>query len=219
MQLPERPSNINNPTGQTGGGVSGGADLGGTAPASAGGFLPAAGGGMIAPAAGGDQLRESAFCEPACQRSGRRYLCRFRLRHRIPWTSTPIRSERRRAATNTTPSGPKQQSGDRAYGRYQVMGSNVGPWTQQVLGQAMSPSDFLNNPQAQDAVFKAKFGQSLQQYNNPADAASVWFSGRPMGARRERVRQSRYDCSELRVEVPGGAWVRPRRLCRARWAG
>ena len=76
--------------------------------------------------------------------------------------------------------GPKQNSGDRAYGRYQVMGSNVGPWTQQVLGQAMTPSDFLNNPQAQDAVFKAKFGQSVQQYGNPADAASVWFSGRPI---------------------------------------
>ena len=53
------------------------------------------------------------------------------------------------------------------------MGSNVGPWTKEVLGQAMSPQDFLADPQAQDAVFKAKFGQSVSQYNNPADAASV----------------------------------------------
>ncbi len=76
--------------------------------------------------------------------------------------------------------GQKQTNGDRAYGKYQVMGSNVGPWTKDVLGTAMSPTDFLASPQAQDAVFKAKFGQSVQQYGNPADAASIWFSGKPL---------------------------------------
>lgn len=76
--------------------------------------------------------------------------------------------------------GQTQKSGDRAYGRFQVMGSNVGPWTKEVLGQAMTPDQFLASPQAQDAVFKAKFGQSVQQYNNPMDAASVWFSGKPI---------------------------------------
>jgi hypothetical protein len=76
--------------------------------------------------------------------------------------------------------GPVTKSGDRAYGKYQVMGSNVGQWTKQVLGQSMTPQQFLNNPQAQDAVFKAKFGQSVSKYGNPQDAASIWFTGKPL---------------------------------------
>lgn len=76
--------------------------------------------------------------------------------------------------------GPQTGSGDRAYGKYQVMGNNIPQWTQEVLGQAMTPQQFLANPQAQDAVFNAKFGQSVQKYGNPQDAASVWFSGRPL---------------------------------------
>jgi hypothetical protein len=48
-------------------------------------------------------------------------------------------------------------AGDRAYGKYQVMGNNVGPWTKEVLGKAMTPQEFLANPQAQDQVFAAKF--------------------------------------------------------------
>ncbi len=76
--------------------------------------------------------------------------------------------------------GPKQANGSQGIGRYQVMTQNVGPWTQEVLGQAMSPEDFRANPQAQDAVFRAKFGQAVQQYGSPFDAASVWFSGKPL---------------------------------------
>lgn len=74
--------------------------------------------------------------------------------------------------------------GQRAYGAYQVMDFNVGPWTQEVLGKAMTPQEFLANPQAQDAVFDAKFGQSLKQYGNPQDAASVWFSGKPLAGNK-----------------------------------
>jgi hypothetical protein len=70
--------------------------------------------------------------------------------------------------------------GSRAHGRYQVMDYNIGPWTQEVLGQAMTPDQFRASPQAQDAVFNAKFGQLLKQYGNPQDAASAWFSGKPL---------------------------------------
>lgn len=68
---------------------------------------------------------------------------------------------------------------DRAYGAYQVMGDNIGPWTQEVLGRTLTPREFLADQDAQDKVFDAKFGQYLTQYGNPNDAASVWFSGRP----------------------------------------
>jgi len=83
-------------------------------------------------------------------------------------------------AGNYSAVGPTTESGDRAYGAYQVMGANVGPWTKEVLGQPMTTEQFLANKAAQDAVFQAKFGQSVSQYGNPQDAASVWFSGRPM---------------------------------------
>jgi hypothetical protein len=75
--------------------------------------------------------------------------------------------------------GPTTKSGDRAYGKYQVMGANIPAWTKEVLGKSMTPAQFLASPQAQDAVFDAKFGQSIAKYGNAEDAASVWFTGRP----------------------------------------
>ncbi|MDO6967020.1 phage tail length tape measure family protein [Rhizobium alvei] len=70
-------------------------------------------------------------------------------------------------------------NGDRAYGKYQVMGNNIGPWTEQALGQRMTPDQFLANPAAQDAVFNQQFSASMAKYGTPQDAASVWFTGRP----------------------------------------
>jgi hypothetical protein len=76
--------------------------------------------------------------------------------------------------------GPTTRSGDRAYGKYQVMGNNIGPWTQSALGRSMTPQEFLNDPDAQEAVFKHQFGGYVDKYGSPQEAASVWFSGRPM---------------------------------------
>lgn len=75
--------------------------------------------------------------------------------------------------------GPQTPKGDRAYGRYQVMGTNVPEWTQKHLGKRMTPQEFLADPAAQDAVFKGEFGSYLKQYGNPDDAASIWFTGKP----------------------------------------
>lgn len=78
---------------------------------------------------------------------------------------------------NLGPIVPK--TGDRAHGKYQVMGANIGPWTQEALGTAMTPQQFLADKNAQEAVYKHKFGQYLKQYGNPQDAASMWFTGKP----------------------------------------
>jgi hypothetical protein len=67
--------------------------------------------------------------------------------------------------------------GDRAYGKFQVMGANVGPWTQEVLGKAMTPQEFLQSPEAQNAVFEAKFGQYVTKYGSPQAASRAWFAG------------------------------------------
>lgn len=75
--------------------------------------------------------------------------------------------------------GPVVQSGDRAFGKYQVMGSNVGPWTREILGREMSPEEFLASPEAQEKVFEGKFGEYIQKHGSPEAAASMWFTGRP----------------------------------------
>ena len=76
--------------------------------------------------------------------------------------------------------GPRTRTGDQAHGRYQVMGNNVGPWTQQHFGQRLTPEQFRANPAAQDAVFNGQFGSYLNRYGNPQDAASAWFTGQPL---------------------------------------
>jgi hypothetical protein len=72
--------------------------------------------------------------------------------------------------------GPVTKTGDRAYGKYQVMGANVPQWTKAHLGQEMTPQAFLADPKAQDAVFNGQFGQYAQKYG-PEGAAKAWFAG------------------------------------------
>jgi len=68
------------------------------------------------------------------------------------------------------------KSGDRAYGKYQVMGNNIPEWSQAALGKPMTKEEFLANPQAQEAVFKHKFGEYTQKYG-PEGASRAWFAG------------------------------------------
>jgi hypothetical protein len=72
--------------------------------------------------------------------------------------------------------GPTTGSGDRAYGKYQVMGNNIPDWTKAALGVSMTPEQFLQNPKAQDAVFQHRFGSYVQKYG-PTGAAKAWFAG------------------------------------------
>lgn len=66
--------------------------------------------------------------------------------------------------------------GDRAYGKYQVMGKNIPEWTRAALGTSLTPDQFLANPVAQEAVFQHKFGQYVDKYG-PEGAAKAWFAG------------------------------------------
>ena len=69
------------------------------------------------------------------------------------------------------------KQGHRAYGKYQVLEPNVGPWTQEVVGRPMTPQEFLADSNAQEAVYKAKMGQYIQQYGSPEAASRAWFAG------------------------------------------
>lgn len=86
-----------------------------------------------------------------------------------------------RGTGDYTAVGKPTRTGDKAYGRYQVMGANIPDWTKEVLGRSMSPQEFLNDPKAQDAIFDAKFGGMVRQYGSVEKAARAWFTGSPTG--------------------------------------
>ncbi|PJR11559.1 phage tail length tape measure family protein [Sinorhizobium meliloti] len=72
--------------------------------------------------------------------------------------------------------GPVTRNGDRAYGAYQVMGNNIGPWSEAALGRRLSSSEFLANPSAQDAIFNHRFGSYVDKFG-ASGAAQAWFGG------------------------------------------
>ena len=69
--------------------------------------------------------------------------------------------------------------GDRAYGKYQVMGKNVPSWTKQYLGTSMTPQQFLRDTAAQDRLMRARAQELYNKYGNWNDVASVHFTGQP----------------------------------------
>jgi hypothetical protein len=75
--------------------------------------------------------------------------------------------------------GPVTKHG-RAYGAYQVMEGNIPAWTQEVLGNPMTKEEFLQNPEAQEKVARAKMEQYYNKYGNVQDVSSVWHSGVPL---------------------------------------
>lgn len=72
--------------------------------------------------------------------------------------------------------GPKVKGGDRAYGRYQVMGNNIAQWSKAALGRSITPQEFLASPELQDAIFDHRFGGYVAKYG-PEKAARAWFGG------------------------------------------
>jgi hypothetical protein len=76
--------------------------------------------------------------------------------------------------------GPLTKKNQRAYGKYQVMDFNIPVWSKEALGRSMTPQEFLADTAAQDKIARYKLAQYVKQYGNADDAASVWFSGRPM---------------------------------------
>jgi len=72
--------------------------------------------------------------------------------------------------------GPVTKNGDRAFGKYQVMGANIAPWTTEVLGRPLTRQEWLSSPELQDKVFEAKFGKYVEKYG-PEGAAKAWFAG------------------------------------------
>lgn len=72
--------------------------------------------------------------------------------------------------------GPTHPKMGRALGRYQVMESNIGPWSKAALGREVTPDEFLANPQIQDQIFDSQFKGYVDKYG-PEGAAQAWFGG------------------------------------------
>jgi hypothetical protein len=70
--------------------------------------------------------------------------------------------------------------GQRAYGRYQVMEGNIPSWTREALGKSLTTEQFLNDQKAQDAVVEYQLKKSFSKHGNYEDAASIWFTGKPV---------------------------------------
>lgn len=71
------------------------------------------------------------------------------------------------------------RNGDRAYGKYQIMGNNIPSWSKMAIGQSMTPEQFMSDPAAQERIAAFMINQNLKRGYSPEDAASIWFSGRP----------------------------------------
>lgn len=72
--------------------------------------------------------------------------------------------------------GAVTRTGDRAHGKYQVMGANIPDWTKAATGTAMTPQQFLASKDAQEAVFKHRFGGYVDKYGEEG-AAKAWYGG------------------------------------------
>lgn len=65
-----------------------------------------------------------------------------------------------------------------ALGRWQVMPSNVCPWTIEAIGFCASATQFLDNPWIQIDVATKILGGYYYRYG-PRGAAAMWYSGQP----------------------------------------
>lgn len=74
--------------------------------------------------------------------------------------------------SNVTDAG----KGRKVYGAYGILDENIPTWTQQALGHAMTPDEFLHDQQAQDATARYKFGQYANKYGMTG-AAKAWLGG------------------------------------------
>jgi hypothetical protein len=70
-----------------------------------------------------------------------------------------------------------EKTGDRAFGKYQVMGANIPEWTRTHYGRELTPQEFLKSPEAQEAVFKGQFDNTYVPKYGREGAARAWFAG------------------------------------------
>ena len=91
-----------------------------------------------------------------------------------------------------------------ALGKYQVMSDFLPDYLARAGLPAMTPAEFLKNPKAQDAVFDASFGANMAKTGSANDAASMWFTGKPLA---EAVRSGVTDATETYKGIDAKTYV------------
>lgn len=72
------------------------------------------------------------------------------------------------------------KNGDRAYGKWQIMGNNIPSWTKEALGKSLTIQQFVESPELQKSTVKFQITRHINASYSDSDIASIWFSGRPM---------------------------------------
>lgn len=70
-------------------------------------------------------------------------------------------------------------TGDRAYGKYQILGSNIPNWSKEALGRSLTIAEFMAEPDKQDLIAQYKIHQLLKRYSE-RDVVAIWFTGQPL---------------------------------------
>lgn len=69
-------------------------------------------------------------------------------------------------------------NGDRAYGKYQIMGNNIPYWGKKYLGKNITISQYMASPDLQEQLARAVLTSYYNKYGAEG-AAAMWFSGSP----------------------------------------
>lgn len=85
-----------------------------------------------------------------------------------------------------TPAG----NGESSLGKYQFKSKYLPGFTKQYLGKAMTKEEFLNNPQAQEQLMKARTQDLLDKGHSPNDIASIHFTGHSLNKAGRNVHDS-----------------------------
>lgn len=114
----------------------------------------------------------------------------------LRWGQGPVDIKQAQEAIGTFESGGNYQTigvqtaHGRALGKYQVMEENLPDFLAKAGLPSMSTDEFLKNDAAQDQVFASVFGGYMKQTGSFNDAASMWFSGKPVaesGGRKDAL--------------------------------
>jgi hypothetical protein len=111
------------------------------------------------------------------------------------WGSKPVPIQSAKAAIAGVERAGYQTMGvetrhGRALGKYQVMEEYLPGYLKAAGMDPMTPKEFLADAEAQETLFEKNFSQLMGKYGNFNDAASMWFSGKPLaeaGNRSDRV--------------------------------
>lgn len=84
--------------------------------------------------------------------------------------------ESRGSYTNVTTTKDKNGNPQSALGAYGIMDRNLPEWSRQVLGHEVTKEEFLNSPQIQDQIYRAKMGEYIRKYGVEG-AGRAWLGG------------------------------------------